>query len=205
MAISNVPWFATTVEGPFGVGAVGIFATIVRVVQAFVWVWMIILVKIKFILPEQTGSQYSHQYNIIIYYIRVPKGFGAPSLGRTQKSGAPGLRTKINRAPGLPRNWSRVPCSAMLFALIQKQILELRKYSYFYFLNAVFISFSRLYSCFTVIYSYLLIMINGCVLYKVQIPLVLRGSSTLSFHGFWYWERQCSITRNYGVWHCLCC
>ena len=53
MAISNVPWFATTVEGPFGVGAGGIFATIVRVVQAFVWVWMIILVNIKFIPPGQ--------------------------------------------------------------------------------------------------------------------------------------------------------
>ena len=65
MAISNVPWFATTVEGPFGVGAGGIFATIVRVFQAFVWVWLIILVKIKFILPEQTGSQYTHQYTII--------------------------------------------------------------------------------------------------------------------------------------------
>ena len=66
MAISSVPWFATTVEGPFGVGTGGIFATIVRVVQAFVYVWIIILVKIKFILPEQTGSQHSHQYNIII-------------------------------------------------------------------------------------------------------------------------------------------
>ena len=66
MAISNVPWFATTVEGPFGVETGGIFATIVRFVQAFVWVWKIILVKIKFILPGQTGSQYSHQYNIII-------------------------------------------------------------------------------------------------------------------------------------------
>ena len=29
-------WFATTVEGPFGVGTGGIFTTIVRVVQAFV-------------------------------------------------------------------------------------------------------------------------------------------------------------------------
>ena len=66
MAISSVPWFATTVEGPFGVGTGGIFATIVRDVQAFVQVWMIILVKIKFILHEQTGSQYSHQYKIII-------------------------------------------------------------------------------------------------------------------------------------------
>ena len=56
MAISNVPWFATTVEGPFGVGTGGIFATIVRVVQAFVCVWVIILVNIKFIPPEQTVS-----------------------------------------------------------------------------------------------------------------------------------------------------
>ena len=30
-------------------------------------------------------------------------------------------------------------------------------------------------------------------------PLVLRGSSTLSFHGFWYWERQCSI-RDKELW-----
>ena len=66
MAISNVPWFATTVEGPFDVGTGGIFATIVTVVQAFVWVWVIIKVNIKSILPEQTGSQHSHQYNIII-------------------------------------------------------------------------------------------------------------------------------------------
>ena len=56
MAISNVPWFATTVEGPFDVGAVGIFTTIVKVVQAFVCVWVIILVNIKFIPPEQTVS-----------------------------------------------------------------------------------------------------------------------------------------------------
>ena len=69
MAISNVPWFATTVEGRFGVGAVCIFATVVRAVHAFAYVWVIILVYIKFIVPEQTGSQYSHQYNIIIYKI----------------------------------------------------------------------------------------------------------------------------------------
>ena len=56
MAISNVPWFATTVEGAFGVGTGGIFTTIVRVVQAFVCVWVIILVNIKFILHEQTVS-----------------------------------------------------------------------------------------------------------------------------------------------------
>ena len=65
MAISNVPWFATTVEGFFGVGAGGIFATIVIVVQAFVCVWVIIKVNIKFILPEQTGSQY---HNYIVSY-----------------------------------------------------------------------------------------------------------------------------------------
>ena len=66
MAISSVPWFATTVEGPFDVGAGGIFATIVRIVQAFVCVWVIIKVNIKSVLPEQKGSQYSHHYNIII-------------------------------------------------------------------------------------------------------------------------------------------
>ena len=57
---------------------------------------MIIKVNIKFILPEQTASQYSHQYNIIIYYIRVPKGFGAPGLrGSGLKiAGLPGSRSK---------------------------------------------------------------------------------------------------------------
>ena len=49
MAISSVPWFATTVEGPFGVGTGGIFATIVRVVQAFVCVWVTISVNINFV------------------------------------------------------------------------------------------------------------------------------------------------------------
>ena len=48
MAISNVPWFATTFERPFGVGTGGIFTTIVRVIQAFVWVWVIILVMLIF-------------------------------------------------------------------------------------------------------------------------------------------------------------
>ena len=61
MAISNVRWFATTVEGPFGVGTGGIFTTIVRVAQVFVFVWAIILVNVKLILPEQTGRQYSDQ------------------------------------------------------------------------------------------------------------------------------------------------
>ena len=157
MAISNVPWFATTVEGPFGVGAVGIFATIVRVVQAFVWVWMIIKVNIKFILPEQTGSQYSHQHNIIIYYIRVPKGFGAPSLGRTQKSGAPGLRTKINRAPGLPRNWSRAPCSAMVFCFNPKANPRIEEIQQFLFFKRCFYKF---FSTLLVFHSYLQLFIN---------------------------------------------
>ena len=61
MAIFNVRWFPTTVEGPFGVGTGGIFTTIVRVAQAFVFVWVIILVNVKLILPEQTGRQYSDQ------------------------------------------------------------------------------------------------------------------------------------------------
>ena len=56
MTISNEPWFPTTVEGPFDVGAGGLFTTIVRVVQAFVIVLVIILVNVKFILPEQTAS-----------------------------------------------------------------------------------------------------------------------------------------------------
>ena len=150
MAISNVSWFATAVEGAFGVGTGGIFATTVRVVQAFVCVWVTIKVNIKSILPEQTGSQYSHQYNIIIYYIRVPKGFGAPGL-RTQNSGAPGLQTKINRAPGLPRNWSRAPGSAMLFCFNPKANPRIEEIQQFLFLIAVFRSFSPFHSCFTVI------------------------------------------------------
>ena len=131
MAISNVPWFATTVERPFGVGTVGIFATMVRVVQAFVCVWVIIKVNIKSILPEQTGSQCSHQYNIIIYYIGVPKGFGAP-----------GLQTKINRAPGLrPRNWSRAPGSAMLFRFNPKANLRIEEIQQFLFFKRSFYVF----------------------------------------------------------------
>ena len=140
MAISNVPWFATTVEGPFGVGTGGIFATIVRVVQAFVCVWVMIKVNIKSILPEQTGSQNSHQYNIIIYYIRVPKGFGAPGL-RTQNSGAPAFLTKINRAPGLPKNWSRAPGSAMLFCFNPKANPRIEEIQQFLFFKRCFYKF----------------------------------------------------------------
>ena len=39
VAISSVPWFATTVKGTFGVNAGGIVATIVCAHLAFVWVW----------------------------------------------------------------------------------------------------------------------------------------------------------------------
>ena len=161
MAISNVPWFATTVEGPFGVGAVGIFATIVRVVQAFVCVLMIIKVNIKSILPEQTGSQYSHQYNIIIYYIRFPKGFGAPRL-RTQNSGAPGLQTKINRAPGLPKNWSRAPGSALLCCSNPKANPRIEEIQQCLFFERCFYKF---FSTLLVFHSYLELFINhdGCV------------------------------------------
>ena len=121
MAISNVPWFATTVEGPFDVGTVGIFATIVRVVQAFVCVWMIIKVNIKFILPEQTGGQYSHQqYDIIIDYISVPKGLGLRGSGapdsKQRGSGAPHQNERGSRAPEKLIKGSRL-CYAF-FALI---------------------------------------------------------------------------------------
>ena len=161
MAISNVPWFATTVEGPFGVGTGGIFTTIVRVVQAFVWVWVIIKVNLKFILPEQTGSQYSHQYNIIIYYSRVPKGFGAPGL-RTQNSGALALRTKINRAPGLPKNWSRAAGSATLFCFNPKANPRIEEIQQFLSFKRCFYKF---FSTLLVFHSYLELFINhdGCV------------------------------------------
>ena len=62
---------------------------------------MIIKVNFKFILPEQTGSQYSHQYNIIIYYIRVPKGFGAAE--------APDSKQRGSRAPDQNKQGSRGP------------------------------------------------------------------------------------------------
>ena len=39
VAISSVPWFATTVKGTFGVDAGGIVATIVRADLTFVYVW----------------------------------------------------------------------------------------------------------------------------------------------------------------------
>ena len=161
MAISNVPWFATTVEGPFGVGTGGIFTTIVRVVQAFVCVWVVIKVNIKFILPEQTGSNYIHQYNTILYYIRVPKGFGAPRL-RTQNSGAPGLRTKINRAPGLPWNWSRAPGSAILFCFNPKANPRIDEIQQFLFFKRCFYKF---FSTLLLFHSYLELFINhnGCV------------------------------------------
>ena len=204
MAISNVPWFATTVEGRFGVGADGIFATIVRVVQAFVCNWVIIKVNIRSILPQQIGSQYSHKYNIIVYYIRVPKGFGAPSL-RTQKRGAPGLRNKISRAPGPPRNWSRAPCSATLFCFNPKGNPRIEEIQQSLFFKRCFCKF---FSTLLVFHSCLELFINHdewMRLYKVQMPLVLRGSSTLSFNGFWYWERQCSVATNSRVWYCLCC
>ena len=151
MTISNVPWFATTVEGPFGVSTGGIFTTIVRVVQAFVCVWVIIKVNIKFILPEQTGSNYSHQYNTILYYIRVPKGFGAP-----------GLRTKINRAPGLPRNWSRAPGSAMLFCFNPRANPRIEEIQQILFFKRCFYKF---FSILLVFHSYLELLINhhGCV------------------------------------------
>ena len=75
MAISIVPWFATAVEGAFGVGTGGIFTTIVRVVQAFVCVWVIILVNGKFIVPEQTGRQYSDQSVSKTDILRKKMGF----------------------------------------------------------------------------------------------------------------------------------
>ena len=161
MAISNVPWFATTVEGPFGVGTGGIFTTIVRVVEAFVCVWVIIKVNIKFILPEQTGSNYIHQYNTILFYIRVPKRFGAPEL-RTQNSGAPGLLTKINRASGPPRNWSRAQGSAMLFCFNSKSNPRIEEIQQFLFFKRCFYKF---FSTLLVFHSYLELFINhdGCV------------------------------------------
>ena len=39
VAISSVPWFATTVKGTFGVNAGGIVATVVSADLAFVYVW----------------------------------------------------------------------------------------------------------------------------------------------------------------------
>ena len=49
------------------------------------------------------------------------------------ESRALGLRTKINRAPGSREIDQRIPAPLCVFALIHKQILELRKYSNFCF------------------------------------------------------------------------
>ena len=45
VAISSVPWFATTVKGTFGVNAGGIVATVVSADLAFVYVWKKMLEK----------------------------------------------------------------------------------------------------------------------------------------------------------------
>ena len=63
---------------------------------------------------------------------RVPKGFRAPlKIAGLQGSRAPGLQGSREIDQGLQ-------APLCYFALIQKQILELRKYSNFYFLNAFF-------------------------------------------------------------------
>lgn len=79
---------------------------------------------------------------------------------RNQNSRASGHRTKISRALETDQSHQASLC---FFPLIQKKILELRKYTNFYFLNAYFITFSPYHSCFTVIDCNLSIMINGCV------------------------------------------
>lgn len=79
---------------------------------------------------------------------------------RNQNSSASGHRTKISRAWETDQSHQASLC---FFPLIQKKILELRKYTNFYFLNAFFKTFSPYHSCFTVIDCNLSIMINGCV------------------------------------------
>ena len=56
-----------------------------------------------------------YQHNCMIYFISgSQRAFKVP----LQNSGAPGPRTKINRALGIPSNWSRNPDSAMLFCFM---------------------------------------------------------------------------------------
>ena len=56
-----------------------------------------------------------YQHNCMIYFILgSQRAFKVP----LQNSGAPGPRTKINRALGIPSNWSRNPGSAMLFCFM---------------------------------------------------------------------------------------
>ena len=52
VAISSVPWFATTVKGTFGVNAGAIVATIVSAHLAFVYVWNKMLEDINLILLQ---------------------------------------------------------------------------------------------------------------------------------------------------------
>ena len=87
---------------------------------------------------------------LIIYYIRVSKGLGlqgsGPKIAGLRVSGL-----KLTGPQGSPEIDQGLQVTLCFFALIQKQIPELRKYSNVCFLNAVFIRYSPLYSCFTVI------------------------------------------------------
>ena len=119
--------------------------------------WSTVWGSAMLFLPESKLRKYGN-INIIVWFIWISGSQGAFKVP-LQNSGAPGPRTKINRALGIPSNWSRDPGSAVLFCFI----LELRKGSNFYSLNAVFVRFPPHYSCFAVMKSYISIKLNGCV------------------------------------------
>ena len=69
----------------------------------------------------------------------------------------PGLRTKVNRAPGLQRNRSRAPGSPMLFCFNPKASPRIEKIQQFLFFKRCFYKF---FSTLLVFHSYLELFIN---------------------------------------------
>ena len=69
---------------------------------------------------------------------------------------APGLRTKINRATGLPRNWSRSSSSPMLFRCNPKASPRIKIIQQFLF----FKRFYKFFSTLLVFHSYLELFID---------------------------------------------
>lgn len=85
--------------------------------------------RLRYAFLHEIKKIQQYQRNCMIYFISGSQGaFKVP----LQNSGVPGPQTKINRALGIPSNWSRDPGPAMLFLLY----LEFRKYSFS--VNAVF-------------------------------------------------------------------
>ena len=66
VAISSVPWFATTVKGTFGVNAGGIVATVVSADLAFVYVWKQMLEN--FSRPKGTPKTLFARFFFFFFY-----------------------------------------------------------------------------------------------------------------------------------------